>query len=133
MRVINLNSIKTEVETRGTKMVLLVKEKTPAGAKANDWTIEQEVDLLEEAAKTPAESYKMKEKGKSVLVTMNLEMSQPSILKSLVDNKLTRFEDLKVVAVDKRNAVIDCPGPEVALEVAALLKVDFTDARVSMN
>ena len=133
MRVINLNSIKTEVETRGTKMVLLVKEKTPAGAKANDWNIEQEIDLLEEAAKAPVESYKMKEKGKSVLVTMNLELSQPSILKSLVDNKLTRFEDLKVVAVDKRNAVIDCPGSEVALEVAALLKIDFTDARVTMN
>ena len=114
-------------------MVLLVKEKTPAGAKANDWNIEQEIDLLEEAAKTPVESYKMKEKGKSVLVTMNLEMSQPSILKSLVDNKLSRFEDLKVVAVDKRNAVIDCPGSEVALEVAALLKIDFTDARVTMN
>ena len=133
MRVINLNSIKTEVETRGTKMVLLVKEKTPVGAKANEWNVEQEIDLLDEAAKAPAESYKMKEKGKSVLVTMNLEMSQPSILKSLVDNKLTRFEDLKVVAVDKRNAVIDCPDPEVALEVAALLKVDVTDARVSMN
>ena len=54
-------------------------------------------------------------------------------MKSLVDNKLTRFEDLKVVAVDKRNAVIDCPDPEVALEVAALLKVDFTNARVSTN
>ena len=75
----------------------------------------------------------MKEKGRSVLVTMNLEMSQPSILKTLVDNKLTRFDDLKVVAVDKRNAVIDCPDPEVALEVAALLKVEVTDARVSMN
>ena len=133
MRVINLNSIKTEVETRGTKMVLLVKEKTPAGAKANDWSIEQEIDLLDEAAKTPAEAYKMKEKGLSVLVTMNLETSQPSILRSLVENKLTRFEDLKVVAVDKRNAVIDCPAPNVALEVAALLRVDFKDARVSMN
>ena len=133
MRVINLNSIKTEVETRGTKMVLLVKEKTPAGAKANDWSIEQEIDLLDEAAKTPAEAYKMKEKGLSVLVTMNLETSQPSILKSLVENKLTRFEDLKVVAVDKRNAVIDCPAPNVALEVAALLRVDFKDARVSTN
>ena len=114
-------------------MVLLVKEKTPAGVKANDWSIEQEIDLLDEAAKMPAESYKMKEKGMSVLVTMNLETSQPSILKSLVDNKLTRFEDLKVVAVDKRNAVIDCPAPDVALEVAALLRVDFKDARVSMN
>ena len=60
-------------------------------------------------------------------------MSQPSILKTLVDNKLTRFDDLKVVAVDKRNAVIDCPDPEVALEVAALLKVEVTDARVSRN
>ena len=133
MRVINLNSIKTEVETRGTKMVLLVKEKTPAGTKANDWSIEHEIDLLDEAAKMPVESYKMKEKGMSVLVTMNLETSQPSILKSLVDNKLTRFEDLKVVAVDKRNAVIDCPTPDVALEVAALLRVDCKDARVSMN
>ena len=47
------------------------------------------------------------------MVTMNLEMSQPTILKTLIDNKLTRFDDLKVVAVDKRNAVIDCPDPEV--------------------
>ena len=133
MRVINLNSIKTEVETRGTKMVLLVKEKTPPGTKANDWSIEQEIDLLDEAAKTPAEAYKMKEKGLSVLVTMNLETSQPSILKSLVQNKLTRFDDLKVVAVDKRNAVVDCPALNVASEVAALLRVDFKDARVSTN
>ena len=133
MRVINLNSIKTEVEIRGTKMVLLVKEKTPVGAKANDWSVEQEIDLLNEAAKMPAESYKMKEKGKSVLVTMNLEMSEPTILKTLIDNKLTRFEELKVIAVDKRNAVIDCPDPDVALEVSALLKVEVTDSRVSMN
>ena len=133
MRVINLNSIKTEVETRGTKMVLLVKEKTPVGIKANDWSIEQEIDLLDEAAKMPAETYKMKEKGLSILVTLNNEASQPSILKSLVENKLSRFKDLKVAAVDKRNAVIDCPSPDVALEVAAILRVDFKDARVSTN
>ena len=59
---------------------------------------------------------------------MNLEMSQPTILKTLIDNKLTRFDDLKVVAVDKRNAVIDCPDPEVALDVSALLKVEVSDA-----
>ena len=133
MRVINLNSIKTEVETRGTKMVLLVKEKTPVGIKANDWSIEQEIDLLDEAARMPAETYKMKEKGLSILVTLNNEASQPSILKSLVENKLSRFKDLKIAAVDKRNAVIDCPSPDVALEVAAILRVDFKDARVSTN
>ena len=133
MRVINLNSIKTEVEIRGTKMVLLVKEKTPVGAKANEWSVEQEIDLLDEAAKAPAESYKMKEKGKSVLVTMNLGMSEPTLLKTLIANKLTRFEELKVIAVDKRNAVIDCPDADVALEVSALLKVEVTDSRVSMN
>ena len=133
VRVINLNSIKTEVEVRGTKMVLLVKQKTPVGAKANDWRVEQEIDLLNEAAKTPAESYKMKEKGKSVLVTMNQEMSEPTLLKTLIANKLTRFEELEVIAVDKRNAVIDCPDPDVALEVSALLKVEVTDSRVSRN
>ena len=133
VRVINLNSIKTEVEVRGTKMVLLVKQKTPVGAKANDWRVEQEIDLLNEAAKTPAESYKMKEKGKSVLVTMNREMSEPTLLKTLIANKLTRFEELEVTAVDKRNAVIDCPDTDVALEVSALLKVEVTDSRVSRN
>ena len=56
-----------------------------------------------------AESFKMKDKGKSVLVTMNVEMSEPTLLKTLITNKLHRFEDLKVLAVDKRNAVIDCP------------------------
>ena len=63
----------------------------------------------------------MKEKGKSVLVTMNWEMSEPTLLKTLIANKLTRFEELEVTAVDKLNAVIDCPDTEVALEVSALL------------
>ena len=54
---------------------------------------------------------------------MNLEMPQPTILTTLIDNKLTRFDDLKVVAVEKRNDVIDCPDPEVAL-----LKVGVSDA-----
>ena len=64
---------------------------------------------------------------------MNLEMSQPTILKMLIDNKLTRFDDLKVVAVEKRNVVSDCPDPEAALDVSALLKVDVSDAGVSTN
>ena len=63
----------------------------------------------------------------------DLEVSEPTILKLLIANKLTRFEELKVVAVDKRNAIIDCPDPEVALEVAAPLKVEISDSRVSMN
>ena len=46
VRVININGIKTEVEVRGTKMCLLVKEKTPVGSKANDWRVEQDIDLL---------------------------------------------------------------------------------------
>ena len=75
----------------------------------------------------------MKEKGKSVLVTMNREMSEPTLLKTLIANKLTRFEELKVITVDKRNTVIDCPDLDVALEVSALLKVEVTDSRVSMN
>ena len=133
VRVINMNGIKTEVEVRGTKMCLLVKEKTPVGSKANDWRVEQEVDLLAEAAKMPAESLKMKDKGKSVLVTMNVEMSEPTLLKTLITNKLHRFEDLKVLAVDKRNAVVDCPDVDVVVEVAAILKVEVTDSRVSMN
>ena len=133
VRMINLNNIKTEVEVRGTKMVLLVKQKMPVGEKANDWRVEKEIDLLNVAAKTPAESYKMKEKGKSVLVTMNREMSEPTLLKTLIANKLTRFEELEVTAIDKWNAVIDCPDTEVALVVSALLKVKITDSRVSRN
>ena len=75
----------------------------------------------------------MKDKGKSVLVTMNVELSEPSMLKTLIVNKLQRFEDLKIIAVDKRNAVVDCPDEDVAVEVAAVLKVDVTDSRVSRN
>ena len=87
--------------------------------------------MLDVAAKNTGESYKMKEKGKSVLVTMNQELMEPSILKSLINNKLTRYDELAVTAVDKRNAVVDCPSTEVALEVAALLKVEILDSRVA--
>ena len=73
---------------RGTKLVLLVKQKTPIGDKANDWSVEDGVDLLDVAARNTVESYTMKEKGKSVLVTMNQELSEPSILKSLIDNQV---------------------------------------------
>ena len=132
-RTINLNNIRTEIEVRGTRLVLLVKQKTPLGDKANDWSIEDGVDLLDVAVKNTGESYKMKEKGKSVLVTMNQEMSEPTLLKTLIANKLTRFEELEVTAVDKQNAVIDCPDTEVTLEVSALLKVEVTDSRVSRN
>lgn len=87
--------------------------------------------MLDVAVKNTGESYKMKEKGKSVLVTMNKEMSEPSILKTLINNKLTRFNGLDVAAVDKRNAVVDCPSTEIALEVAALLKIEILDSRVA--
>ena len=130
-RTINLNNIRTEIEVRGTRLVLLVKQKTPLGDKANDWSIEDGVDLLDVAVKNTGESYKMKEKGKSVLVTMNQEMSGPSILKTLINNKLTRFDGLAVTAVDKRNAVVDCPSTEIALDVAALLKIEILDSRVA--
>ena len=133
VRVINMNGIKTEVEVRGTKMCLLVKEKIPVGSKPNKWRVEQEIDLLKEAAKMPTESFQMKDRGKSVLVTMNVELSEPSILKALIVNKLERFENLQIIAVDKRNAVVDCSDKEVAVEVAALLKVEVTRARVSRN
>ena len=89
------------------------------------------VDLLDVAVNSTGESFKLKEKGKSVLVTMNNEMTEPSILKSLVNNKLTRFNGLDVAAVDKKNAVIDCPSTEIALDVAALLRVEILDSRVA--
>ena len=130
-RTIHHNNIKTEIEVRGTRLVLLVKQKTPLGEKSNDWSVEDEVDLLDVAAKNVGESFKLKEKGKSVLVTMNNEMTEPSILKSLVNNKLTRFKGLEVAAVDKKNAVIDCPSTEIALDVAALLRVEILDSRVA--
>ena len=133
VRVINMNGIKTEVEVRGTNMCLLVKEKIPVGSKPNEWRVEQEIYLLKEAAKMPSKSFQMKDRGKSVLVTMNNELSEPSILKTLIVNKLERFESLQIIAVDKRNAVVDCSDEEVAIEVAALLKVEVTGARVSQN
>ena len=130
-RTIHHNNIKTEIEVRGTRLVLLVKQKTPLGEKANDWVVEDEVDLLDVATKNVGESFKLKEKGKSVLVTMNNEVTEPSILKSLVNNKLTRFTGLEVAAVDRRNVVIDCPSTETALEVIALLRVEILDSRVA--
>ena len=110
---------------------MLVKQKTLLGEKANDWVVEDEVDLLDVATKNVGESFKLKEKGKSVLVTMNNEVTEPSILKSLVNNKLTRFTGLEVAAVDRRNVVIDCPSTETALEVIALLRVEILDSRVA--
>ena len=110
-----------------------MKEKNPVGSKPNEWRVEQEIDLLNEAAKMPLESFQMKDWVKSVLVTMNNELSEPSILKSLIENKLERFENQQISAVDKRNTVVDCSGEEVAVEVAALLKVEVTGARVSRN
>ena len=58
-------------------------------------------------------------------------MAEPSILKTLINNKLTRFNGLDVAAVDKKNAVVDCPSTEIALEVAALLKIEILDSRVA--
>ena len=114
-------------------MCLLVKEKNPVGTNPNEWRVEQQIDLLNEAAKMPLESFQMKKRGKSVLVTMNNEVSEPSILKTLIVNKLERFANLQISAVDKKNAVVDCTVEDEAIEVAALLKVGVTDARVSRN
>ena len=36
VRITNLNNVRTEVEIRGTNMCLLVNEKNPTGATAND-------------------------------------------------------------------------------------------------
>ena len=63
----------------------------------------------------PIESFLMKDRGKSVLFTMNNELSEPSILKALIVIKLERFENLQIITVDKRNAVVDCSGEEVAV------------------
>ena len=49
----------------------------------------------------------------------------------LVNNKLTRFKGLDMATVDKKNVVMDCPSTEVALDVAALLRVEILDSRVA--
>ena len=58
-------------------MCLLVKEKNPSGATPNKWRVKVERDLKVESAKKPSESFKIKDPGTSVLVTMNREMPVP--------------------------------------------------------
>ena len=114
-------------------MCLLVKETKPVGANPNEWRVKHQIDLLKEAAKKPVNTFQMKERGKSVLVTLNKEVSEPNILKTLLQNKLGRFTNLETNAADKKNAVVDCIGEDDATEVAVLLQVEITDARVSQN
>ena len=57
----------------------------------------------------------MKERGKSILVTMNADVSTPEVLKTLLMNKLAEFDNLVYNIVDKKKAVIDCNEVEGAM------------------
>ena len=108
LREVNMNSIKMEIELKGNSMCLMVKEKKPVGSMPNEWKAEHEINLLDEIPATAATPFQMKERGKSILVTMNADLSTPDVLKTLLQNKLAEFDDLVYNEFDKKKAVIDC-------------------------
>ena len=71
------------------------------------------------------------EVSKDVIFGYSFSEADNDVVNKLVNNKLTRFKGLEVAAVDKKNAVIDCPSTEIALDVAALLRVEILDSRVA--
>ena len=75
----------------------------------------------------------MKECGKSVLVTMNEEVSALDILRTLLQGKLERFTNLEYNLAYKKHAIVDCIEENDAKEVEALLKVEMKDTHVSRN
>ena len=64
---------------------------------------------------------------------MSTDLSSPDMLKTLLMNKLAKFDDLVYNVVDKKKAVIDCNEVEDAKRAEALLKADVKDARVTRN
>ena len=133
VRLTNFNNVRTEIEIRGTNICLLVKEKNPTGTRANDWRMEEQIDLKVEAAKKPVEAVKMKDPGTSVLVTMNKEIQVPAEFEKLVKAKIKGIPDLKYTVVDKINLVIDCKEQLKASEVYTTLKAGIEDARIAKN
>ena len=93
----------------------------------------REINLLDEIPATAATPFQMKERGKSILVTMNADLSTPDVLKALLKNKLAEFDKLVDNVVDKKKVVIDCKEVEDAKRAEALLKADVKDARVTRN
>ena len=75
----------------------------------------------------------MKECGKSILVTMQEELSSTNALKSLLKNQLVEYNDFEYTIVDKKKAVIDCKEDEEAIKAETKLKIEVQDAWVSRN
>ena len=71
------------------------------------------------------------EMSKVVISGYSFSEADNDVVNELVNNKLIRFKGLEVAAVDKKNVVMDCPSTEVALDVAALLRVEILDSRVA--
>ena len=71
------------------------------------------------------------EMSKVVISGYSFSKADNDVVNELVNNKLIRFKGLEVAAVDKKNVVMDCPSTEVALDVAALLRVEILDSRVA--
>ena len=102
-------------------------------SRKNVWCVEHQIDPLKEAAKKPVNTLQMLKQDKSVLIASNNETSDLDILKTLTQNKLVGLTNMEINADDKKNTVVDCIGEDDVTEVAALLKVETTDARVSRN
>ena len=89
---------------------------------------------LKEERRAPEDAVlkELKEEVSKVVISgYSFSDADNDVVNMLVNNKLTRFKGLEVAAVDKKNAVIDCPSTEVALDVAALLRVEILDSRVA--
>ena len=133
IRLTNTNNIRTEVEIRGTDLCLLVRERNPNGMMANDWRVEEHIDLKGKAMKKPMVAVKMKESGTSLLITMNKEINAPAEFERMVKEKVKDMPDLKYTVIDKVNIVIDCNEKPKAKAVYAMLKTGIEDARIEMN
>ena len=133
IRLTNTNNIRTEVEIRGTDLCLLVRERNPNGMMANDWRVEEHIDLKGKAMKKPMVAVKMKESGTSLLITMNKEINAPAEFERMVKEKVKDMPDLKYTVIDKANLVVNCKEKLKAFEVYAILKTGLEDARIAKN
>ena len=125
---VNMHVDSTEVGLKGTSLSLMVREKKTAGSSPSEWEVYHEIDLLRDKASKPGVSFKMKEKGKSILVSMNHDSTSTAIFETTLKNYLEGYNDLKYTMVDKKRAVICCKEEDDAIRAEAKLKVELKDA-----
>ena len=126
-----MQAVITEIELKGTSLCLMVREKKTAGSSPGEWEVYHEIDLLRDEASKPGASFKMKEKGKSILVYMNHDSTSTAISKTTLKNYLEGYNDLEYTMVDKKRAVICCKEEDDAFRAEAKLKVEINYAWMS--